>query len=545
MRIINRFGEIYYEKNEAIVTMPFNRLTIEEPELLEENYINKIKELEYPDTFVYAEHFSSIRDRLQMSYDLNECVDFQQIHKYKLKDMIPFLYSMIDIAKQDANILWQKQNMVLDLNEQRVKAILFAFDGFTIYKKDNSVDGLKQLILLSLTSNNNIIAKPKRADFIEKTDEVFQFSNDILASRTIEDIENVINAYEREIEYQRIKKEQELAEKRNNSKLFALKEKIIPKKKELSPDDQMKQALREQASSKDEQRGSTSSNSFIDKITTPKSMISIIIGVLILGIVFTQTDFTTGATSEDEELKKEVTNQNEITEAYRLYINGDEDSKNKAYAKLDSIGYENLEKEDQDVLLNWYIEQKQYTKALKLNPSSDVSVVDAIRKEHDDNIDATLSELETLESSFPEQDLIKFEMGLIEEDYARMTENSHITKYNEERAKEIVKAHVLTNEVEELNNLIDDYKDSEDEKSYENLQSQYDKYFDKYSQQQEIKEEIQAIKNNLSDKEDKLKGTKKKKDKKKLKKEISTIKKDLKKQEEKLNKKEEDIKNDD
>jgi len=124
MKILNRFGEVHYEKNEAIVTMPFNRLSLEEPEILEENYVNKIKEIGYPDTFIYADHFSSIRDRLQISYDLDGCVDFHQIHKYKLKDMIPFLKSMVDLAKQDVAVLWQKENMVIDLTEQRVKALI-------------------------------------------------------------------------------------------------------------------------------------------------------------------------------------------------------------------------------------------------------------------------------------------------------------------------------------------------------------------------------------------------------------------------------------
>src|SRR5699024_10748474 len=147
------------------------------------------------------------------SYDLDGCVDFHQIHKYKLRDMLPFLYSMVEMARQDVDILWQKQNIVIDLNEQRLKALIFDFDGFKIYKSDNSVDGLKELILLTLTNKNNIIAKPKRADFIEKTNEVYQFSDDIIASSTVDEIENAIKSYQREVEYQELKVEQEKAEK--------------------------------------------------------------------------------------------------------------------------------------------------------------------------------------------------------------------------------------------------------------------------------------------------------------------------------------------
>src|SRR5699024_8958251 len=175
MKLINRFGEIFYEKNEALITMPFERLNTDSAELLEENYRTKVKEMNYPDTFIYANSFSVLRDRLQMSLDLEECVDFHNIHKVTLKQMIPYLYSMIDIAETNADILWERNNFVIDTNEKKVKALMFGFEGLPLYKLDENVDGLKELILLALTKNDSIIAKPKRADFIEKTDEVYQF----------------------------------------------------------------------------------------------------------------------------------------------------------------------------------------------------------------------------------------------------------------------------------------------------------------------------------------------------------------------------------
>src|SRR5699024_763256 len=217
MKLINRLGEIFYEKNEALITMPFERLNTDSVELLEENYRTKVKEMNYPDTFIYANSFSVLRDRLQMSYDLAECVAFHNIHKVKLKDMLPYLYSMIDIAKLDTNILWDKNNFVIDTTEKKVKAFIYEFEGFPLYKKDNSVDGLKELILLALTNSQSIIAKPKRADFIEKTDEVFQFSEDVIASNSIDEIENVISSYEREKEHEARLNEQKRLEKEQNS----------------------------------------------------------------------------------------------------------------------------------------------------------------------------------------------------------------------------------------------------------------------------------------------------------------------------------------
>src|SRR5699024_12684156 len=96
---------------------------------------------------------------------------------------------------------------------------------------DNAVDGLKELILLALTNKKSIIAKPKRADFIEKTNEVYQFRDDILACNTVEDIDGAIQAYKREVDYQALLDEQAKGEKREKSKLFARTERQTPKKK--------------------------------------------------------------------------------------------------------------------------------------------------------------------------------------------------------------------------------------------------------------------------------------------------------------------------
>src|SRR5699024_9058278 len=484
--------------------MPFNRLEIEEVELLEENYRNKIKEIDYPDTFIYANHFSSIRDRVQISFDLDGCVDFHNIHKYKLKDMLPYLYSMIDLARQDVNILWQKSNMIIDMTEQRVKALVFEFNGFKIYKKDNSVDGLKELILLALTKNNNIIAKPKRADFIEKTNEVFQFSDDIVASNTIDEIESVIQAYDREIEYQQLKAEKEKEEKKENnsrdkpkrtecikknnevfqfsddivasnkideiesviqaydreieyqqlkaekekeekkenSKIFALKEKIKPNKKEKNPDEELKEKLQEEMSTKDKK--DKGSGNLLDKLTTPVSMLSILGVLLVFGILFTVTDLSSGATTKEDEIQKQLSQKDEILEAYRLYISGYADQKEQAYAKLDSIGYDSLPKKDKSTLIDWYIQQEQYTKAITIEPESAYQISGVISTGEEDKESAKI-DLETLETSFPDSKVIKFDIASLDENYQGMVENSKLVKYNEKRPQNVVKAYVLTN----------------------------------------------------------------------------------------------------
>lgn len=525
MKNINRFGEVYYDKNEALVTMPFSRLTIEEIEILEENYRKKVKEIEHPDTFVYAHQFSTIRDRIQISYDLKECIDFHNIHKIKLKDLLPYLYSMVEMAKVDVNILWQKNNMIIDLNEQRVKALLFEFDGFTIYKKDDAVDGLKELILLALTNNNSIIAKPKRADFIEQTNEVFQFSDDIVSSKTIEEIENIIKGYERELEYQAIKIEKEKEEKKENNLFFNVKDKLKRKEKTKKPTEELKEKLNDEVESNTDNK--KSKFNIIGKITTPLGMITSLAFILLVGFIFSQA-LTSDASTEEEKAQSQLNKQDKVIDAYRLYITNDEEKQKEAYAKLDAIGYDNLEKSDKKVLIDWYIEQGQYTKALTLNSESAYKISDKINADNKDDPEQAKSELELLQSSFQDIKVLKFDIASLENNYQTIIENSRLEKYNEKRSKEVVKAYVLTNQIEELNELIKEYSnDGEEEENYENLQTQADRDIDKYENQKNEEEEIEKLKKQLEDKKKAIKKEKDKDKKKDMKDDIKNIEKDI------------------
>src|SRR5699024_10661055 len=441
IRKINRFGEVSYSKNEALVTMPFIRLDNENVELLEESYRQKTKELKYSSTFIYANHFSSIRDRLQISYDLEGCVDFHQIRNIRLNDMIPFLYSMVELANQEANILWEINNIVIDLNEKRVKALIFDFDGFNIYKRDNNLDGLKELILLALTKNNSILGKPKRADFIEQKNEVFQFSDDILSCKSISEIENVIAAYEKEVEYNLLKKENERQKKKDNNIFYKFKEKISKKPKEISPEEEIKSKLNQKANEINPKK--ESSGNLLDRLTTPKAMITIVAVLIVSFILFSFVGLDDTASSEIDETEEEIKVKEKTLEAYRLYMSGKEDNIQEAYAKLDAIGYKELPNEDKEILINWYIEQEQFTKAISIADDSsfivgDIIIEQAQESEKDDNIEKAISDLEQIQSSFPDNKTLKFDIASLKNKHQEVIENSDLKQYNDRRSLEVV-----------------------------------------------------------------------------------------------------------
>src|SRR5699024_2513669 len=435
--------------------------------------------------------------------------------------------SMIDIAKLDANILWDKNNFVIDTTEKKVKAFIYEFEGFPLYKKDNSVDGLKELILLALTNSQSIIAKPKRADFIEKTDEVFQFSEDVIASNSIDEIENVISSYEREKEHEARLNEQKRLEKEQNSIWQKAKNKVIPPKKEQSTEEQLKSQLTQSVKQKDKD----TSKDWLDKVTSPKAMIIIGSIVAIFMVVFSFVDVD-GENAEKEAKAKK---------------------KDEAYAKLDAIGYDNLtDDEDKETLINWYIEQDKYAKAIKTNPDSVYEVSNDILSKHNiinrdddespsqEEKDKAIDELETLETSFENNELLKFDIASLQNDYSTMAENSNLKKIDKRRGKKIAQSYAIDNQFEELEEMMDGYK--EDQSSYENIRDYYDRLFDKNTTKKESQDKVVELKSDIDEKKNDESSTDDKKKSKKIKKEIDDLEKELKSEEENITDIDESIK---
>ena len=516
LRKLNRFGEIEITKNEALFTMPLIKVGTEEIEILEENYRLKVKELNHADTFVYANHISSIRDRVQLAYDLEGCVDFHHLHRFKFKEVLSYMETMVDIANENVNVLWERNNFVVDLTEKKVKALLFEFDGFIVYKKDTAFEGLKELILLALTKHHAILGKPKRNDFIIKEEEVFQFAEDILKTSSIEDVSRVVSSMIREIEYRESQLEADKKKKQEDSKLnrFAGRFKKAPVVK--TPEETLKENL-----NTDFDRTKTkvtSKKSFMDKMTSPKGMFATIGFLAVAGLIYFLTDIEGGSAKANQlqEVEEEVKMKEKITEAYRLYISKDEADKEVAYATLDSVGYENLAKKDKAIMIDWYIEQAKYSKAIATDRDSSYAVGDYLVAQENG-----LEELEELAGSIEENEVLAFDIASMQNQYQIMIENSEI-RFNERRAKKVVEAYVLTNQSESLGTLIDSKK--EDEASYNNLMKFSDRYLASYTQMRELAEERKAKDAEVEEAQKKYDAEKDKKKKEALKKTLDGLK---------------------
>lgn len=503
---LNRFGEMDFKKNEGVFSIPLMRLKSDEIEILEENYQNRIKELGYADTFVYANHMSLIRDRLQMSFDLSETVDFHHLQQIPFENKLHYFKTMVEIAEVEG-VLWEKNNFVVDLNERRVKALLFDFKGFEIHKNDSALEGLKQILLLSITKLNAILGKPKRADFIEQEEIVIRFAEDLLRANSIDAVTSLIEAYESEIEYEKAKVEEERLERLKNKKFSQFRSKFNKPKKEPTAEEQMKMKLSTSTETDKPKKG------LLDKITSPKGMIGTIVlvglAILIYSVSMNGSQAQDNKTVKLAKQEEEVKQQEKVIEAYRSYINGSEEEINNAYGILEGIGYENLSKKDKAVLIDWLIEQKQFSKAVATDEEASYKVGAYLVTQENG-----LGELEKLKTSFDKNKVIAFDVASLKNQYQVVLDNKDI-HYNERRAKKVVEAFAMNNQIDELRPFMDSIKD-DDRDSYENLLTFNERYSATFSEKRKITDELEELKKEVESLNEQIKSEKDSDAKKKL-----------------------------
>ncbi|WP_186673535.1 hypothetical protein [Sporosarcina sp. BP05] len=495
---LNRYGEIDFKKNEGVFSIPLIRLKNDDVEVLEENYQNRIKELGYVDTFLYANHMSLVRDRLQMSFDLSESVDFHHLQQVPFENKLNYFKTMVEIASVEG-VLWEKNNFVVDLNEKRVKALLFYFEGFEVYKKDSALDGLKQILLLSLTKLNRILGKPKRADFIEQEEIVIRFAEDLLRANSVGEISSLIEACESEIEYEKAKLEEEMLERQKNNKFSQFRSKFNKPKKELTPEEQMKKQLSATTENDKPKKG------LLDKITSPKGMVGTIVAFGLVFLIYSVT--VNGTQAQDNEIgevakqEAEAKQQKKVIEAYRSYINGGEENINNAYGILEGIGYENLSKKDKAVLIDWLIEQKQFSKAVATDNEASYKVGAHLATQENG-----LEELEKLKTSFDDNKVIAFDVASLKNQYQVVLDNKDI-HYNERRAKKLVEAFAMNNQIDELRSFMDSIKE-DDRDSYENLLTFNERYSTTFTEKRKITDELDKLKAEVKSLNEQIKSEK-------------------------------------
>lgn len=519
---LNNLGELDVEGNDITYFAPVTNFTNESVTTvkLEHDYSNFIDKLNYNDLLAPINEITAEGKYIQFKYHLESSSFYYTIRNLDFEQQLQYFRSLVEIAKiqksYNIQILWQVENFILSTeeNDEKIRALIYDFsDDMKVYDRTTALQGLKQIILCGLTKRNKILAKPNKADFINKNQDIIDFAELVLEAQSIEEIEDKITNRIEVIEQNKEREQQRLEEEqknKSNSKMFFFKKNKKPKTlKKESPKDVIKSNLQrnyngenKKSKKKDFSVNGLKNLMFKDGKST---IISLIIIFFIMFIIMIMP-----SVSQSSEKDKEQKIQNEkinkkITSLYRDYIDG---NKQKAHQKMFAIDYKKVpNKKDKDIYLKWLVEDEKYTKALDLNKNVAYTIGENI---NDKNID----QLKKINSN-DNYKVLSFFIAKHDKDFQTMIEmQNSVDLKRKDVANNLAQSYILTNQKSELDSLVKKIEKKKDSSSteYKNLNTAKQYYEDQNDELQDLrkdrdkaKEEVKGLQKSYekSDKKDK------------------------------------------
>lgn len=376
--VINKIGNIEIEDNILKFRMPLTEFNTQDITTIEKNIKRKMTSIEEDPYYLKPFEIRIINSSMVLYYQMESYAGFTYLRQLDFTEKLKYYTSLIEIAKRQetTKVLWDKFNFFVDPLEENIKTIIFETENMKIHEKTDSFSGIKELILISLTTLETVLGKPTKADFIEKDDFVIQFAETVLKIEDLDDLDHYISTKRIEYEHGLIENETSApVEKETKRKINLPFGNLKNKKNKVK----INQPRINQGQKK--KKDNSNKNLFI------------LLGVLGFAIIFHFTSgiFLGGSEDSNENKKEEnkpvVTASSEmktdkkqsdstvkvtdkkyneqLLEAYRLSLKGD----NKNAVKiLEAIGYDKLSVEDQTILLNIYENAGQINKVIDLEP---------------------------------------------------------------------------------------------------------------------------------------------------------------------------------
>lgn len=545
---INHFGEIDVTEDDLVYFSPvteFNNINVE-PDELKRDYSSFIDHLNYNELLAPINDITSKGKYIEFHFHQENTTFYHTIRNLEFEKQLNYFRSLVEISKlqkeHNIQILWQIENFVIshEENDEKVRVLLYEFsDDFKVYDNTNSLTGLKNLILMGLTKLNSIIGKPNKADFINKSEEVIDFAQEVLKSENVEEIESNINhridfiEQKKEEEKERVRQE-ELEHQKKKKLLKKPKKSKYKEKPKLNSKEQIKEKLKQQYNGSktngEKKKKDFSINGIKNAMfsSTRNTIISVIVMLLIVVLVMSLPTLGKNNSKEKEQAKQEQQINNKLTTIYREYIN---DNKDKAHQKMFALNYNKIPKnEDKKVYLKWLIEDKKYTKALDLNKNVAYTIGKDINKK---NID----ELKKINSG-DNYKVLTFFIADYDHKFQTMIENEkYVDLKRKDVANKLAQAYVLSNQNSDLKKKVDKIEKDKGSSSqeYKNLNSAQ-QYYETNNEDLEKKLNEKKKSQDEVDEAKKALDKSKKNDKSKKQKDLDNAKDSLKNAEDRYNK---------
>lgn len=461
---INKNANLEVENDIIKHRVPLIELPTEEIIDIEKDIKRKVKQIEHEPYYLTPFRVEIINSSVVYYYNAKNLKSFQYLRQLEFTDKLVYFKSLIEIAKRsdETKVTWNRHNFVVDPYEDKIKAIIFETEYLKMQEKTNVLEGIKEIILMALTTLNSVIGKPRKVDFIDQDPEIINFAETILLKiEDIDDLDNYIETQIIEFTHGTANKETSATDNNEPSKKKKLNFKSIqkPKKKKIHQPNR-----------------TTKKKAF--NLSSKELLMYGGLGVLLLaGILLnvlpnnsetTETDSTSNNTTtspvvesvaeenEDNENNKseDETNTNEdissispsehdqeILLAYRFSLNGDND---EALKILEDIGYNNLSESDQNIMLNIYQEKDMWKKIIQLEPDRAEKVVNyLIAEEQTDEL------IDIKENTDTDNPYVIFEVAYLQGDWEKVIKTKDKVKINGRKETQITEAYLNLNRVEE------------------------------------------------------------------------------------------------
>ncbi|WP_068505911.1 hypothetical protein [Paenibacillus kribbensis] len=446
---INKYGEIEIIGDHVQYSIPISYTSISSLDELESMYKQKGLSLAHFKNYVFAHDLSFITNRLVFDYDLAGMKSFYYLRQIYFEDQIYYFRSFVDLAKNNHNtpILWDKNNFFLDLTDSKMKVFIFEFEGHRLYSTPPTLDGLKEIILLSLTTLYRVLGKPRITDFIDQRDVVIRFAEQILRAVSIDDVgrivEETIVTVERKEEIQR-----EYEARLKNMKYWARRKEIKSNKlagkfvAATSSEIFIEKSKRGIRSKEETMRSMKTKGDQEDKEAFWNSKWFYVggAGVAAILLVATALGAFEGANAEAPQQAKEqqqaaaatTLTSEQLANVYKQIMAGDNQA---ALKTLEQAGYAKLPEDLQKQMLDLYVKEGEYDKAIGLNPAyADIVVSNLVASKQT----AKLKDLQTK----IDQPAINYEVAYMNGDYEKLIGIARDIKLTDRRKNQLLVAYL-------------------------------------------------------------------------------------------------------
>lgn len=517
----NDYGELLIEDNELKFKSKLSNLDYKDVDVVVANYKDMLKR-----NYILSDYFINAYDVEQHShylsfiYDASNHKDFYKMRDLNFKDKIYLYNDLIEIAKfsekENVNVLWNPLNFYIDVESNRVKGLLFEFDPLTIPKENDYLEGIKNLIIHSLTVVEKRLGKPRYDDFIEKDKYIIEYVEKLLSAPSIIAIEKLTKETVQYIEESEAKERAELIAKQESRRIKIPK--LNRSTENFDPVEEKRKRIKKQLLA-DSKKGQNNSFNEYDENKLSigqrlKNFSQSTKGIATMGVLFLfaiaiylTTDGFAMEKNEEEPEESVLANQLEqeetIKSIYRDYVNGDEAL---AREKLTGLEYDKLDEEDQDLFLYFLIEDQYYTRALSLSDKSAYKIGSIINDEN-------LTEIQRVADS-EENPQLNFYLAMYNQKFQNAIEYAgELKMIDKQTALDITKAYYLTNQSEELSDFVDsfapdpeaDEQDTQRIEYYNNLSEANAKFNNEYINYNNTVQQLESVSSEVSALEDKKK----------------------------------------